>query len=239
MDFASRHIGPAAAATGRMLATLGYASLDELTAAALPAGLASGDDPATLPGLPPAATEDEALGMLRRLAAANQVLTPMIGLGYYGTLTPAVIRRNVLENPAWYMAYTLYQPEISQGRLEALLNFQTMVEDLTGLAVAGASLLDEATAAAEAMTSPGGRHARAACSSPTPAACRRPWRCWPPEPSRSASSWWWPTSPSRRSRPSRPGSCSASCCPTPTPPGRSATCGRSSPPPSRRARSPR
>jgi glycine dehydrogenase len=135
-----------------MLATLGYASLDELTTAALPAGLASNDDPSSLPGLPPAATEDEALDMLRCLAAANQVLTPMIGLGYYGTITPAVIRRNVLENPAWYTAYTPYQPEISQGRLEALLNFQTMVEDLTGLAVAGASLLDEATAAAEAMT---------------------------------------------------------------------------------------
>jgi glycine dehydrogenase len=149
MDFASRHIGPSAADTGRMLAALGYGSLDELTGAALPAGLgASGG----LTGLPPAATEDEALAMLRGLAAANQVLTPMIGLGYYGTITPAVIRRNVLENPAWYTAYTPYQPEISQGRLEALLNFQTMVEDLTGLDVAGASLLDEATAAAEAMT---------------------------------------------------------------------------------------
>ncbi len=149
MDFASRHIGPSAADTGRMLATLGYASLDELTAAALPAGLAASGGP---PSLPPAATETEALGMLRRLAAANQVLTPMIGLGYYGTITPAVIRRSVLENPAWYTAYTPYQPEISQGRLEALLTFQTMVEDLTGLPVAGASLLDEATAAAEAMT---------------------------------------------------------------------------------------
>src|SRR5215472_5348829 len=152
VDFASRHIGPSAADTGHMLATLGYASLDELTTAALPAGLAGNDDPSSLPGLPPAATEDEALDMLRRLAAANQVLTPMIGLGYYGTITPAVIRRNVLENPAWYTAYTPYQPEISQGRLEALLNFQTMVADLTALPWAGASLLDEATAAAEAMT---------------------------------------------------------------------------------------
>ena len=149
MDFAARHIGPSAADVDHMLGTLGYASLDELTAAALPAGLAAS---AGLAGLPPAATEDEALGILRQLAAANQVLTPMIGLGYYGTSTPAVIRRNVLENPAWYTAYTPYQPEISQGRLEALLNFQTMVEDLTGLDVAGASLLDEATAAAEAMT---------------------------------------------------------------------------------------
>jgi glycine dehydrogenase len=152
VDFASRHIGPSAADIRHMLATLGYSSLDELTTAALPAGLAAHDDPSGLPGLPPAATEDEALGMLRRLAGANQVLTSMIGLGYYGTFTPAVIRRNVLENPAWYTAYTPYQPEISQGRLEALLNFQTMVEDLTGLAVAGASLLDEASAAAEAMT---------------------------------------------------------------------------------------
>src|SRR5215469_7324882 len=149
MDFSSRHIGPSSAEQQHMLATLGYASLDDLTAAALPPGLAASGG---LPGLPAAATEDEALGILRQLAAANQVLTPMIGLGYYGTHTPAVIRRNVLENPAWYTAYTPYQPEISQGRLEALLNFQTMVEDLTGLAVAGASLLDEATAAAEAMT---------------------------------------------------------------------------------------
>ena len=149
MDFASRHIGPAPAEQEHMLGTLGYASLDELTTAALPPGLA-GDS--ALAGLPPAVTEAEALHRLRALADQNQVLTSMIGLGYYGTVTPAVIRRNVLENPGWYTSYTPYQPEISQGRLEALLNFQTMVEDLTGLAVAGASLLDEATAAAEAMT---------------------------------------------------------------------------------------
>src|SRR5215472_4784460 len=149
MDFSSRHIGPSSAEQQHMLATLGYASLDDLTAAALPAGLAASG---RLSGLPTPASEDEALGILQRLAAANEVLTPMIGLGYYGTFTPAVIRRNVLENPAWYTAYTPYQPEISQGRLEALLNFQTMVEDLTGLPVAGASMLDEATAAAEAMT---------------------------------------------------------------------------------------
>ena len=149
MDFASRHIGPSPAEQAHMLDTLGYASLDELTAAALPPGLA-GDG--GLAGLPSAVSEPEALHRLRDLAAQNQVLTSMIGLGYYGTVTPAVIRRNILENPGWYTAYTPYQPEISQGRLEALLNFQTMVEDLTGLAVAGASLLDEATAAAEAMT---------------------------------------------------------------------------------------
>src|SRR5690348_1896559 len=149
MDFMSRHIGPSPAEQAHMLGTLGYASLDELTAAALPPGLA-GDS--SLAGLPPAVSEAQALQRLRDLAAQNQVLTSMIGLGYYGTVTPAVIRRNVLENPAWYTSYTPYQPEISQGRLEALLNFQTMIEDLTGLAVAGASLLDEATAAAEAMT---------------------------------------------------------------------------------------
>ena len=149
MDFASRHIGPSSAEQDHMLGTLGYATLDELTTAALPPVL--GAD-ASLAGLPAALSETQALQRLRVLAAQNQVLTSMIGLGYHGTITPAVIRRNVLENPAWYTAYTPYQPEISQGRLEALLNFQTMVEDLTGLAVAGASLLDEATAAAEAMT---------------------------------------------------------------------------------------
>jgi glycine dehydrogenase len=148
VNFAHRHIGPSAGERDRMLATVGYGSLDDLTAAALPAGLAA-DRPLSLP---PALSEAEALAELRRLAAANQVRTSMIGLGYYGTITPAVIRRNVLENPAWYTAYTPYQPEISQGRLEALLNFQTMVQDLTALPVAGASMLDEATAAAEAMT---------------------------------------------------------------------------------------
>jgi glycine dehydrogenase len=148
MNFAQRHIGPSEDDQAQMLKTIGHGSLDELTSAALPAGLAI-DRPLNLPG---PLTEEQAQAELRRLADRNQVLTTMIGLGYYGTVTPAVIRRNLLENPAWYTAYTPYQPEISQGRLEALLNFQTVVEDLTGLPVAGASMLDEATAAAEAMT---------------------------------------------------------------------------------------
>ena len=147
-DFAVRHIGPTTAEQRHMLGSLGYSSLDELTTAALPEGL---HQMAEL-DLPDPLTETQALAELRRMAGRNQVLTSMIGLGYHDTITPAVIRRNVLENPAWYTAYTPYQPEISQGRLEALLNFQTMIADLTGLPWAGASLLDEATAAAEAMT---------------------------------------------------------------------------------------
>ena len=146
--FVARHVGPSASELSRMLDVTGFATLDELTGAALPHGIGQ-RDPLHLPA---PLTEPQALAELRRLAAQNKVLTSMIGLGYYGTFTPAVIRRNVLENPAWYTAYTPYQPEISQGRLEALLNFQTMVSDLTALPVAGASLLDEATAAAEAMT---------------------------------------------------------------------------------------
>jgi glycine dehydrogenase len=151
--FAARHVGPSSEDQRAMLATLGYESLDDLIAAALPSGLPRASLAAgALGALPPARTEQQALADLRRLAARNTVRTSMIGLGYYGTNTPAVIRRNVLENPAWYTAYTPYQPEISQGRLEALLNFQTMVCDLTALPVANASLLDEASAAAEAMT---------------------------------------------------------------------------------------
>jgi len=147
--FAARHIGPSAEDQQAMLAALGYATLDDLTAAALPPGTRP---PASLATLPAARTEQEALAELRRIAARNTVRVSMIGQGYYGTITPPVIRRNLLENPAWYTAYTPYQPEISQGRLEALLNFQTMVADLTRLPVANASLLDEASAAAEAMT---------------------------------------------------------------------------------------
>lgn len=145
--FEQRHIGPDTGAQAKMLAQVGYGSLDELTAAAVPEVIRS----AEALDLPGARTEAEVLAELRSLASRNQVLAPMIGLGYYGTFTPPVILRNVMENPAWYTAYTPYQPEISQGRLEALLNFQTVVADLTGLPTSGASLLDEGTAAAEAM----------------------------------------------------------------------------------------
>ena len=145
--FADRHIGPSADELARMLDSIGYSTADELIAAAVPAAIRT-QRPLDLP---PALSEPAALERLRELAAKNQVRTSMIGLGYHGTVTPGVILRNVLENPGWYTAYTPYQPEISQGRLEALLNFQTMVSVLTGLAVAGASMLDESTAAAEAM----------------------------------------------------------------------------------------
>ncbi|MGE0219676.1 aminomethyl-transferring glycine dehydrogenase [Mycolicibacterium sp.] len=154
--FVDRHIGPDPAAVETLLSTIGVQSLDELAAKALPAGILDAlDADGVAPGLtqlPAPATEDEALAELRALADSNTVAVSMIGQGYFDTLTPAVLRRNILENPAWYTAYTPYQPEISQGRLEALLNFQTMVSDLTGLEVANASMLDEATAAAEAMT---------------------------------------------------------------------------------------
>lgn len=148
IPFEQRHIGPDAEAQAKMLAQVGYGSLDELTAAAVPDVIKT----AAALNLPEARTEAEVLAELRSLADRNQVLSSMIGLGYYGTFTPPVILRNVMENPAWYTAYTPYQPEISQGRLEALLNFQTVVADLTGLPTSGASLLDEGTAAAEAMT---------------------------------------------------------------------------------------
>ena len=147
-SFASRHIGVTEPdQQQRMLEAIGYASMSDLLADAVPASIRE----KLALALPPAGSEAEVAAELVALAGRNQVLTSMIGLGYYDTITPAVIRRNVLENPSWYTAYTPYQPEISQGRLEALINFQTVVEDLTGLPVAGASLLDEATAAAEAM----------------------------------------------------------------------------------------
>ncbi|WP_433798526.1 aminomethyl-transferring glycine dehydrogenase [Actinomycetospora sp. CA-084318] len=154
--FSERHIGPDAAELARMLETIGVGSLEELADAAMPTSIRT--DPADWESSgsrdqvpPPAATEAQVLDELRALAGSDTTLVPMLGLGYHGTLTPPVIRRNVLEDPAWYTAYTPYQPEISQGRLEALLNFQTVVCDLTGLDVAGASMLDESTAAVEAM----------------------------------------------------------------------------------------
>jgi len=147
-NFADRHIGPDPVDVGRMLDVVGVPSLDALVEQVMPAAIRSLERL----DLPPAAGESQVLEELTALAARNTVAVPMIGLGYHGTHTPGVILRNVLENPAWYTAYTPYQPEISQGRLEALLNFQTMVADLTALPVANASLLDEGTAAAEAMT---------------------------------------------------------------------------------------
>ncbi|AOS62967.1 aminomethyl-transferring glycine dehydrogenase [Actinoalloteichus hymeniacidonis] len=149
IPFTERHIGPRATDLAAMLAVIGVDSLDELADRAVPEGIR---DEAMSDALPQAASETVALQELRGLAGRNRLGVQMIGLGYHGTVTPPVIRRNVLESPAWYTAYTPYQPEISQGRLEALLNFQTMVSDLTGLPVANASMLDEATSAAEAMT---------------------------------------------------------------------------------------
>ncbi|USC13089.1 aminomethyl-transferring glycine dehydrogenase [Rhodococcus sp. 11-3] len=153
--FADRHVGPDAAGLRRILDVIGVESLDELAVKAVPAGIldARADGVADgLESLDAPMSEHEVLTALQELAGRNTVATSMIGQGYYGTLTPPVLLRNIIENPAWYTAYTPYQPEISQGRLEALLNFQTMVSDLTGMEVANSSMLDEATAAAEAMT---------------------------------------------------------------------------------------
>ena len=147
-EFTRRHVGPSSDDVAHMLSTIAMSSTEELLNATMPASIvASG--PLALPG---GVSERDALRRLRTIAAKNRQVTSLIGMGYTGTVTPPVIARNVLENPAWYTAYTPYQPEISQGRLEALLNFQTLVTELTGLDVANASLLDEATAAAEAMT---------------------------------------------------------------------------------------
>ncbi len=147
-EFSRRHIGPSLAEQEQMLASLGLASLEELVEQVVPATIRSGAALSLEDGYP----EADALAQLRAVARRNKPFKSFIGQGYYGCYTPSVIRRNILENPAWYTAYTPYQPEISQGRLEAMLNFQTMVMDLTGMDLANASLLDEATAAAEAMT---------------------------------------------------------------------------------------
>ena len=146
--FASRHIGPREDSVETMLRTIGQPSIDALIDAAVPESIRSH----RLPKVDGPMSEVDALARIRRAADLNEVFTSYIGMGYYGTLTPAVIQRNVLENPGWYTSYTPYQPEISQGRLEALLNYQTAVSDLTGLEIANSSLLDEGTAAAEAMT---------------------------------------------------------------------------------------
>ena len=148
-DFANRrHIGPSPKEMADMLDVLGVSSLDELIDQTVPKEIRQKEPLKWQPAM----SERDMLHFMEAVAAKNKPLVSLIGQGYYGTMTPPVIQRNILENPAWYTAYTPYQPEISQGRLEALLNFQTMISDLTGLAVANASLLDEATAAAEAMT---------------------------------------------------------------------------------------
>ncbi len=145
--FARRHIGPSDEDIQEMLCTLGFASLDAISDATVPADIRIDGELE----IPEPRGEREFLAALKTIAKKNKVYRSCIGMGYTGTVTPPVILRNVLENPGWYTQYTPYQAEIAQGRLEALLNFQTMIADLTGLPLAGASLLDEATAAAEAM----------------------------------------------------------------------------------------
>src|SRR5207244_1862498 len=146
--FADRHIGPSPDEIAQMLRELGFADLEALVGATVPKNIRL--DRAL--ELPAAKSENDALAKLRALASQNRIGRNFIGAGYSGTITPPVIQRNILENPGWYTAYTPYQAELAQGRLEALVNFQTMVTDLTGLDIANASLLDEATAAAEAMS---------------------------------------------------------------------------------------
>ena len=147
-EFIARHIGPSAEDQQQMLKTLGCNNLQQLTEQVVPEAIAMADDLAIVDGC----SEAQALEELRALASQNKVFRSFIGQGYYNTITPNVIQRNILENPAWYTAYTPYQPEISQGRLEALINFQTMITDLTGMEMSNASMLDEGTAAAEAMS---------------------------------------------------------------------------------------
>ena len=146
-EFIARHVGPSTEDQQQMLSALGCGNLQELTAQVVPEAIAMTEDLAIVDGC----TEAQALAELREIASHNKVFKSFIGQGYYGTITPNVIQRNILENPAWYTAYTPYQPEISQGRLEALINFQTMISDLTGMEMSNSSMLDEGTAAAEAM----------------------------------------------------------------------------------------
>jgi glycine dehydrogenase len=148
LSFLSRHLGPNKITEKEMLKTVGLTSLEELVQATLPAGLAS-PQPSKLP---PARSETRALADLEKILSQNKPFRSLIGLGYHGTITPPVLRRAIIEDPGWYTSYTPYQPEISQGRLEALLNYQTMILELTGMEIANASLLDEGTAAAEAAS---------------------------------------------------------------------------------------
>src|SRR5438876_4012142 len=146
--FVRRHVGCNEEQIGQMVETCGFKTLEALIESAVPSQIRL-RQPLSLP---PARSEHGLLGELRKIAAQNKLYRSFIGMGYHDCITPPVIQRNILENPGWYTQYTPYQAEISQGRLEALLNFQTMVTDLTGMEIANASLLDEATAAAEAMT---------------------------------------------------------------------------------------
>ncbi len=146
--FETRHLGSKENETNSMINALGFKSLNELTKSIIPDNIQC--DPPLNPKK--ALSESETIKRLQKFAGENSIYRSYIGMGYYGTIVPGVIKRNILENPGWYTAYTPYQAEISQGRLEALLNFQTMVSDLTGLPIANSSLLDEGTAAAEAMT---------------------------------------------------------------------------------------
>src|SRR6202011_1545513 len=146
-QFVSRHIGPSDADIEAMLRVIGRATLDDAAAAAVPESIRSNH----AMNLPPPIDEAAVIAELRGLASRNVLKKSLIGMGYHGTVTPPVILRNVLESPGWYTAYTPYQAEIAQGRLEALLNFQTMVCDLSGMAIANASVMDEGTAAAEAV----------------------------------------------------------------------------------------
>jgi glycine dehydrogenase len=148
--FENRHIGPNAVQASTMLMELGYSSLNDFIADVVPENIAITEKLENV--LPQPLTEIETIAALHEIANKNAVFTSLIGCGYYATITPPVVLRNVLENPAWYTAYTPYQPEISQGRLEALFAFQTVVCELTALQTANASMLDESTAAAEAMT---------------------------------------------------------------------------------------
>src|SRR5215207_10096289 len=155
-SFVPRHIGPSQADIEKMVTAIGFKSLDELIEATIPAKIRSREPLDLAPGK----AEQEVLAEFRAMAARNKVYRSFIGMGYSDTVTPPVIQRNIIENPAWYTAYTPYQAEIAQGRLEALLNFQTVVMDLTGMQIANASLLDEGTSAAEAMTMSYGVHGK-------------------------------------------------------------------------------